>query len=82
MGNTLGVVITLPLLGIITETIGWAWSCIIPGIVAVVWSIIWFFTVDDSPSTHKFISEEERDYINDSLSGGVKKVKVGYCKES
>lgn len=80
MGNTLGTVITWPALGIIIETIGWVWAFIIPAIVACIWGIIWYFTVADSPSEHWWISEEERDYINDSLSGAVVRVKVSCIK--
>lgn len=76
MGNTLGTVCTWPLLGAIIEGVGWQWAFVVPGVLAVTWSLIWAFTVADSPSDHRWISVEERDYINKSLSGGVKKVKV------
>lgn len=78
MGNTLGTVITLPVLGLIIETIGWLWAYIIPAMIACLWTLIWYFTVADSPSEHWRITDEERDYINDSLSGAVKRVKVSW----
>lgn len=76
MGNTLGTVVTYPLAGGITETMGWVWTFIIFGAVALIWSVIWFFTVADTPADHRCISQEERDFIADSMSGAVKKVKV------
>lgn len=77
MGNTLGTVVTYPLAGAIVESIGWLWAFIIPGAVSLVWCVLWFFTVSNTPAEHRFISEQERDYITESLSGAVKKVKVG-----
>lgn len=78
MGNTLGTVVTWPLLGVIIESIGWIWAFVVPGAVGVVWAIIWICTVADSPSEHKWISEEEKNYIVESLNTSVKRVKVIY----
>lgn len=76
MGNTLGTVITWSLLGFIIQSMGWIWAFIIPAIIAAGWSVLWCFTVADAPSDHKFISEEERDYIDECLGTVVKKTKV------
>lgn len=78
MGNTLGTVITWPLLGAVIRSIGWVWAFIIPAVITTIWAVIWFFTVSDSPSDHWWITDEERDYITSSFGESVKKVKVRY----
>jgi len=40
----------------------------IAGVVGVIWSIMWFFLVYDSPSQHPRISAEEREYIEKTLN--------------
>ena len=41
---------------------------IIAGVVGVIWSIMWFFLVYDSPAQHPRISAEERQYIEKALN--------------
>jgi len=38
------------------------------GVIAVVWSIVWFFLVYNSPAEHPRISVEERIYIEKALN--------------
>jgi len=49
------------------------------GVLGVVWAIMWFFLVYNSPATHPRISAEEREYIEKALN-----VKAGekVCKAS
>ena len=47
------------------------------GVVGVVWSIVWFFLVYNSPAEHPRISAEERDYIEKALNKKAKE-KVQY----
>jgi len=46
------------------------------GVVGVIWSIMWFFLVYNSPAEHPRISAEEREYIEKALNkkGDVKVV--------
>lgn len=76
MGNTLGTVVTWPLLGVIIENMGWIWAFFTPGAIAILWAIIWWFTVADSPQEHWWISDEEKNYIINSLNTGLQRVKV------
>ena len=38
------------------------------GVVGVIWAIMWFFLVYNSPAEHPRISAEERDYIEKALN--------------
>lgn len=71
LGGSLGSIVTWPSMGIIIEHFGWLWSFLVCGILVICWTVIWFFTVTDSPETHPRISEQEKQYIVDSLSGKV-----------
>jgi len=37
-------------------------------VVGVIWAIMWFFLVYNTPATHPRISAEERDYIETALN--------------
>lgn len=67
MGHTLGTAITFPLLGVILDRMKWMWAFFIPGTLAILWGVIWLFTVADSPIYHRWITEEEKTYITNSL---------------
>ena len=48
----------------------------------MIWSIMWFFLVYDTPSQHPRISDEERTYIENALNkkaGEKKVVNLAYC---
>lgn len=76
MGNTLGTLVTWPLLGVIIESMGWIWAFFVPGAIGIAWAVLWFFTVADSPPEHRWITEDEKTYIMGSLETGVKRVQV------
>lgn len=72
----MGTVVCWPTLGAIIETMGWGWSFYIPGVFSIAWCGMWFFIVSDYPDTHRYITEEEKTYIMESLGGNIDKKKV------
>ncbi len=42
-GAAMGAVIAPPLIILISNHFGWRWSFIIPGIIGIIWLIIWFY---------------------------------------
>lgn len=50
---------------------GWPSIYYIFGILGVAWCVIWFVYAADSPLKHRWISEKERIYIEDSLKEAV-----------
>lgn len=75
LGGTLGTVITWPMLGSIIETLGWHWAFFVPGIIALIWVLIWYYLVSDTPESHPRITEDEKEYILKCLGDSVKKTK-------
>ena len=53
---------------------GWESAFYIYGGLAAVFSIIWYFTVSDSPHTNSRISEEELNYIEKGIPNSKDKV--------
>lgn len=62
-GGMMGVVIAMPVSGVLCDVFGWESVFYFFGIVGIVWSILWFFLVFNSPAEHPRITQEERDYI-------------------
>ncbi|XP_018561181.1 putative inorganic phosphate cotransporter [Anoplophora glabripennis] len=60
----LGTVICLPLAGVISSSAaGWPTVFYLYGGICLVWSILWLIFGSSNPSTDRFISEDERKYI-------------------
>ncbi|GJQ72409.1 hypothetical protein Trydic_g3490 [Trypoxylus dichotomus] len=75
LGGTLGTVVTWPVLGYIMQSIGWTWAFFLPGIFVLLWCILWFILIADSPEMHPRISEDEKIYISKSLGDNIVKTK-------
>nr|XP_018914420.1 PREDICTED: sialin-like [Bemisia tabaci] len=68
-GIYVGLVVTNPICGILAQILGWAADFYVTGLIALFWSIIWFWVVKDRPEDDPHISTEEMNYIHASLSG-------------
>ncbi|CAH0557664.1 unnamed protein product [Brassicogethes aeneus] len=64
----LGVAITLPISGYLITYLGWESVFYVTGSVGVLWSILWYFTIFDSPEVHPRISNEERGVIQNRMA--------------
>jgi ACS family sodium-dependent inorganic phosphate cotransporter len=73
MGHTmacaLGAALSLPVCGYIIAYLGWPSVFYITGALALVWSILWFYFVYDSPRQHPRISDTERESIESEMDG-------------
>jgi sugar phosphate permease len=67
MNVPIASIITGPLSGLIVGTYGWRQVFIIEGAIAFVLLAIWFPLISDRPSDAKWISKEEKDYIENKL---------------
>ncbi len=56
-GSPAGNVISLPLSGVLADTVGWRWVFYVFGTVGVVWFVLWAWLVADTPQTHSSISK-------------------------
>ncbi|KAI3358811.1 hypothetical protein L3Q82_015213 [Scortum barcoo] len=66
-GASFGAFLSLPLTGYICQAFGWPAVFYLCGGAGCLWAVFWFIFVSDDPRTHRRISEEERDYIINSI---------------
>lgn len=76
LGGSLGTVLTWPIMGAIIETWNWMWAFYAPGLLTLLWSLVWFFFVTDTPEEHKRITEDEKLYIAKCIGNGISKKKT------
>lgn len=78
MASSLGAAITMPICGYLIATIGWQSVFYFTGGLALLWSVVWFLVVFETPATHPRISAEERNEIESAIGAGVKTKKPSY----
>ncbi|XP_076232798.1 major facilitator superfamily transporter 3 [Calliopsis andreniformis] len=67
-GTALGTVISILLTGILAANLEWMWIFYIEGTLCLIWCTAWWIMIEDSPEEQtKFITQEEKDYIMQSL---------------
>ncbi|KAG7207342.1 hypothetical protein KM043_009006 [Ampulex compressa] len=71
LGSSVGAAITYPLCAAVSSSLGWGAAFHVTSLLGVIWYCFWIFLVYDSPQQHPRISDEEKDYILDNLSGSV-----------
>jgi predicted MFS family arabinose efflux permease len=76
-GNNIGNIIALSLGGWLCDVDGWSSVFYLFGSVGIVWSILMFSLNADTPQTHKFISDIERDYIVDATRETTNAINTG-----
>lgn len=54
---------------LIESTKSWASVFYLFGGIGVLWYILWQLLCYNGPESHPFISDEEKQYLNDSISG-------------
>lgn len=70
--------ISILLTGILAANFEWVWIFYIEGALCLIWCTVWWIMIADSPEEQtKLISEEERNYIMQSLGQNRNEHKVG-----
>lgn len=67
-GMSLGAAISGPIVGFIAYNYGWKESFIALAILGIIWAILWWIVVEDTPRKHKKVSPEELAYIESGQS--------------
>ena len=62
-GGSFGTVVSMPLSGILCETLGWESVFYVFGALGVLWFIVWALLVFNGPEEHPRISTQEREYL-------------------
>lgn len=66
-GCAFGIVVALPLSGVLGEFYGWESIFYVTGAIGCVWYVVWLLLIRESPETDRFISEKEKEYIIRSI---------------
>lgn len=66
-GNYIGIVVSLPVSGILAKNLGWESVFYVFGAIGCVWTALWLIFVRKSPNADPFITDEEKRYIEFSL---------------
>lgn len=76
-GSNIGIVLSMIFTGMISgSSWGWPWAFYIYGICGIVWAGIFVIFGANSPSLHKGITNEEKEYIESSNSCNTDEKKV------
>lgn len=67
-GMSLGAAISGPIVGYIAYNYGWKESFIALAVLGIIWAILWWTIVEDTPRKHKKVSSEELAYIEGGQS--------------
>jgi MFS family permease len=61
-------VIMAPVTGWLLTMVSWRWVFILEGLPPLIWVVVWWFLIADRPSSARWISLEERMFVEDRLS--------------
>ncbi|XP_003399317.1 sialin isoform X2 [Bombus terrestris] len=75
LGGTFGTILTYPMIAGIAENIHWENGWYIPSLLMMIWIFFWAIVTYDTPAEHPGISDEEKEYIQSSQAGTVRKEK-------
>ncbi|WP_407655270.1 MFS transporter [Alicyclobacillus dauci] len=60
--------------GYLVKFFGWQWMFIIEGLIAIVWSIVWWFTVKDQPQEASWLTSQEKSDLLEVLKEEQKEI--------
>ena len=67
-GGTFGVIVAMPLSGIIVERLGWESVFYVFGALSLLWGLLWFLFARESPDQMSWINSDELDYIKSKVA--------------
>ncbi|HEX8277926.1 MAG TPA: MFS transporter [Segetibacter sp.] len=78
LGNPATILWMSVLSGYLINAVGWRWMFILEGLPAVIWAFFWWHLVDDKPKNAKWLTEDEKQALEQQLQKeqqGIKPVK-------
>ena len=78
LGNPVTILWMSILSGYLVNAMGWRWMFIIEGAPAIIWAFFWWKLVDDKPKDAKWLTEQEKQALEEVLQKeqqGIKPVK-------
>ena len=67
IGSLTGIMLGLSSSSVLVSYVHWSAPFYISGLAGILWSILWFYTSAPSPSEHRYVSNEEKLYIEESI---------------
>ncbi|HET8636985.1 MAG TPA: MFS transporter, partial [Acidobacteriaceae bacterium] len=64
----LSAILMTPLTGAMLTVLSWRWVFILQGLPPLIWVVVWWLLIADRPSQAKWISGEERTFIEESAA--------------
>lgn len=81
-GTNVGAIVAPLTVPFIASAWGWKWAFIITGSTGFIWLVFWYLFYQ-SPSKHKFVTQDELDYINNDPENSVPEIaqqKISWAK--
>lgn len=78
MASALGAAIAMPVCGFLIEYLGWESVFYVTGGIGLVWSVLWFLFIFETPAAHPRISPEELREIEDAIGSSTSKKRPSY----
>lgn len=75
LGSVFAGLLMGPICGLILTYTTWRWLFILEGIPAIIWAFVWLIFVVDKPEKARFLSTEERDYLEKSFEEDARNIK-------
>lgn len=66
-GNYIGIVVSLPVSGLLAQSWGWESVFYVFGVIGCIWTVLWLIFVKQAPAYDPYITSAEKDYIETSL---------------
>lgn len=79
--NGIGTIIDWSMSGAIIQNIGWSYAFYAVSIILAIFSVAWFYFIQDYPRNHPKILQSEIDYIESKLKKTTVKTKVMFSME-
>ncbi|MFC7394588.1 MFS transporter [Scopulibacillus cellulosilyticus] len=76
LGNPVTVLWMSIVSGYLLNAFGWRWMFILEGIPAIIWAFIWLKLVNDQPKDAKWLSEEAKQSLTETLLEEQKNIKA------
>ncbi|KAF6201727.1 hypothetical protein GE061_004122 [Apolygus lucorum] len=71
-GNQIGTVVSSAISGLLLDIYDWPVIFYLFGTLGVLWYVFWIFLCYNDPASHPYITEKEKDYLEETL-GGIKR---------
>lgn len=75
LGNPVTILWMSILSGYLIKSVGWRWMFIWEGLPAIIWAFFWWRLVEDKPKNAKWLTEQEKQALEDQLQLEQKDIK-------